>query len=294
MAEWIVYSLVIGANLCFSSSTLVYAHYSKKISVEWMNSFKALFATTGFLILSYFLFDLTVVDQKSYLLLFISGLFGLCLADMLMLKAFTILGASRTLVLFSFQPIILGIAGYTLFGQSLSLNRLVAVLFMLVSLIVFLTERKNETGKWSLAGFVEAFFAVSLDAIGVILTRMAFEHVPQMHPIVGNFYRGTGALFGFLIVHLFFIRINVFKNFIQLNPKDKKFVLLGSFGGTFLSLILYLSALKYAHLASISALSITGPIFAASLECLIHKKKPSLYLMIAFFFFILGVIALSW
>jgi drug/metabolite transporter (DMT)-like permease len=63
---------------------------------------------------------------------------------------------------------------------------------------------------------------------------------------------------------------------------------LASVCGTLISLSLYLFAIKTGHLATISGIAITSPLFATLLECVIEKKWPSRYLWAALASFVVG------
>jgi drug/metabolite transporter (DMT)-like permease len=293
MSELMTYALILGANFTFAGGTLIFSHFSKKVSVLWVNNLKALIATILFALTATIMGLWKPLPLPTLLWLFSSGLIGLCLADILLLQAFTILGPGRTLVLFSFQPIILGFAGYFIFHQTVNWMKMLSIIFMISCLLIFVSERKQQTGKWSLSGFAEAFFAVALDAVGVIFSRLAYEQTTNLHPLESNFYRGFGALIGFFFISLFWKRINLFSQFKQITFKERNWIVLGCVVGCYLSLFMYLTALKYSHLASASALSITGPLFAASFECIVNKSRPSRHLIMAFGMFILGAIVLS-
>lgn len=259
----------------------------------WVNALKAILSTVLFAITASFFGVWQDLSATTIGWLFLSGLIGLCMADILLLKAFTILGPGRTLVLFSFQPIFLGVAGYFLFGQTVSPLKMLSIVFMIACLFIFVSERKEMIGKWSLSGFIEAFIAVSLDAAGVIFTRMAYEGSSTLHPLETNFYRGLGATIGFVFIHITWQKIGLISNFKKLNGKERGWALTGCMLGCYLSLLMYLTALKYSHLASASALSITGPLFAGTFECIIYKEKPSKHLIAAFGMFLLGALTLS-
>lgn len=293
MSEFLTYSLILGANITFSGSTIVFTYFSQKNSVIWVNLVKSLITWICFFISISLFVGWTKISYSPLTLLLISGFIGLNISDILLLQAFTIIGPGRTLVLFSFQPIILGIAGYFLFNQSVNTGKLISIIFMIACLLVFLQERKNDTGKWQFNGFIEAFLGVTLDASGIILTRLAFEQMPTLTPFEGCFYRFSGALIGFLFLGFVVNPIKLKENFIQLSVKERATMISACLIGTYLSSVMYVTALKSAHLASISALAITGPIFASVGECLVTKKKPSKYLIVAFILFIIGILILS-
>ncbi len=236
-------------------------------------------------------------------LLLLSGAIGLGIGDLFLLGAFVRIGVSRTLMLYGFQPLLLGIGAAFLFGQSFDTHRLIAIAFLIGCLLIFSLERYRETRSWDFRGLILAIIGVVMDSCGVLLTRFAFEHSPHTQALEGHFIRCVGALLSYAVVALVIharrrIRgvafaetapvIGLVSNFRRLDKKSRWLLFLGCFGGTYLSLCLYLTAIQVGHLASLAAISITGPMFAALLESLIERKRPSLYLITAFLFFLGG------
>lgn len=217
----------------------------------------------------------------------LSGLIGLNIADLFLLNAFTKLGAARTLMLYGFQPLIIGVGASLLFGQALNPMKLLAVLFMIACLFTLSLESYRVHKKWAIAGLLLALAGVSFDACGVLITRKAFETTAALTPVEGHFYRCIGALVGFAVMSLF-RPLPLISGFTRWPTRQRVLILAASFGGTYFSLLLYLHAVKFGHLASIAGITITGPMFATSLECLIKRKYPSKYLLIAFGFFFAG------
>lgn len=287
MQAYNAYLFALGANLCFSSASLVYAAYSRKISVLWMNCFKAAVAFLA-LIISITLFSNWHIPSLSGSLPFlVSGILGLNIGDMCLLRAFTILGPGRTLVLFGFHPLLLGLASYFLFEQQVDSMKFVAVVFLIACLGTFSYEGFKTRGHWEVKGLLLALAGVLLDISGIILSRYGFERDQSITPIQGHFYRTGGALLGFAIIGLF-LPFSLFNNFVRVGAKDKIVLIIACMAGTFLSLLFYLKAIQIGHLATVSAISITGPLFASALECVVEKRKPSRYLLVALLFFVLG------
>jgi drug/metabolite transporter (DMT)-like permease len=283
--------LTLGATLSFATSTLVFTEFSKRVSVLWMNCFKATIALIGLLIAIPIFSGWHEPSLATVWRFMLSGLIGLNIGDLFLLSAFTRLGAGRTLILFGFQPLFIGIASYFLFAQPLNPLRLVAILFLVGCIVTFSLERYKIERQWELTGLFHALIGVTLDMAGVLLSRHAFDLSPQITPLEGNLYRVIGALMGFAAISL--IRpIHLWDGIRRWEPKTRTLIITASFAGTFLSLFLYLTAVKIGHLASIAGVSITGPIFATSLECIIHRRAPSRYLLAAFVFFIAGFVIL--
>lgn len=299
------YVLTLGATLSFSSSSLVFAKFSRRVSVLWMNTAKAAVAFTLLCftlpVLGMLAGPLVLPSEISAWVLLLSGAIGLGIGDLFLLDAFIRIGVSRTLMLYGFQPLLLGVGAMLMFDQSFDSHRLIAIGFLIACLLIFSLERYRETRSWEIRGLMMAIIGVSMDSAGVLLTRFAFEHSPQTRPLEGHFIRCIGALLSYAVVAaLIHARrrlkkspdrtpvIGLFSGFLRLDMKSRSLLLLGCFGGTYLSLCLYLTAIQSGHLASLAAISITGPMFAALLETLIQKKRPSLYLLAAFVFFVCG------
>lgn len=293
MNDSLVYSLILGSNLSFATATIAFTYFSKKVSPYWVNGIKAFIAGLAFLLTVLITGGFNYLAPMSIAMIFFSGFIGLCISDILLLKSFTIIGPGRTLVLFSFQPILFGIAGYFFLGQTLNPLKFLAIIFMIGCLFTFVLERKKETGKMDIYVFLMAFLGVICDAIGVVITRLVFEREANFTATEGCFYRCLGAFVGLLILRPLIGRLNLVEHLKKLSKKEKITIGLASLFGTYLSLMLYLTGLKFAHLASISALSITGPLFSSFLETIIHKKRPSQYLFVAFFLFICGMLILT-
>ncbi|MDX9730190.1 MAG: DMT family transporter [Bdellovibrionales bacterium] len=299
------YFLTLGATLSFSSASLVFAKFSRSVSVIWMNTAKA-FVAFCLLTVQCTLLALwaDVWQPPSWLsagTLFASGALGLGIGDLFLLGAFVHIGVSRTLMLYGFQPLILVFAGAAFFGQTFEPHRWIAIVFLIACLLIFSLERYRETKSWQFQGLLMALIGVTLDSSGVLMTRFAFEQSPHTAPLEGHLIRCAGALTCYALVAAFLhLRrrlkgsldrtpvIGLFSRFRALTGREKGLILLGCFGGTYLSLSLYLTAIQTGHLASISAIAITGPMFAAFLETVIQKKRPSRYLLLALACFIGG------
>lgn len=280
--------LALGANFFFAFGSQFFTYFSRKLGSVWMNTFKACVAFvcfTAWLIINSQM--RWIGAQMSYPLI-LSGFIGLGIGDVLLLLSFKELGAGKTLMLFAFQPIIMGLAGYFLFDQVLDSERLWAIIFFVLCVTVFSFESFKDNGHFGTKGLLFAILGIFLDATGVVVTRYMFDDDLSLSPLLVNFYRTFGALV-FFGLYQFFKPIDVISKFKSLSTVDKSGAIFGSFIGTFVSLSLFLAALQYAHLASLSGIAITGAIFSSILECIWLKKKPSKHLLLAFVFFLIGM-----
>ena len=282
-----VYALGIGANLAYSTAGMVFSVYAKRFSSMWINQIKVITAFIAFTIAMFFTNQMVSIGAYPTIMLMLSGLAGLCMGDIFLFRAFTTLGTARSLVLYSFQPLMLGMYGYFFLSQIFSLNQTLAVICMIICIFIFMLERNHQTGSWDLKSFMWAFTGITLDAIGVMLTRSAYEAEPTLETFQVNVIRCLGALIGFLLISPKSY-IGVFKDTMALRKREQSLVIGSAICGCFISLTLYLAALKYAHVGTLTSIAITGPVWVSLLECLYHKRWPNLYLIGAFGFFLTG------
>jgi drug/metabolite transporter (DMT)-like permease len=287
-----VYLLALSANLLFSTSSLLFTHYSTRFSPSWMNQTKVMFSILAFGLTLFFIPSETTLKPQIYFYLISSGMLGLCIGDFLLFKAYTTLGAGRSLVLFSFQPLMLGLFAWLSLGQTINQYQTYAVICMILCVLVFVLERNQTIGHWDFKSFFWAFSGITLDAIGVMLTRSAYELDPALQSPMVNLIRCVGALLGFFIFQPRFL-IPWSENTRTLTVRSKAIVLVGCFAGTYLSLSLYLTAVKYAHLASLTSIAITGPLWVSLLECLWYRRLPNKFQLIATTFFVIGFYFMS-
>ena len=83
----------------------------------WINQIKVFTAFVAFIIAMYFSDQIASVNLLVLSYLFLSGFMGLCVGDIFLFRAFTTLGPARSLVLYSFQPLMLGLYGYFFLAQ---------------------------------------------------------------------------------------------------------------------------------------------------------------------------------
>ncbi len=278
----------LSANFCFALATIIFTHFTNKVSSEWMNLCKAFVAFLCFFIYINIFENWYEIDLKSFAYFFVSGFIGLGIGDFFLLKSFSVLGPGRTLMLFGFQPIFLGVMGKMLFNQDVSTSKLIAIIFFIGCLFTLSLESFRKDKSWGVVGMSFALLGMILDSSGVLMTRASFDMNPGMSAMQGNFYRCLGAISVFMLLS-FYKPLNFMTSFNKFTSKEKAMVIGGSILGTFLSLSFYLKAIQTAHLASLSGINITGTLFSSAFESVFLKKKPTKYLFIALIFFAFGM-----
>ncbi len=282
------YAYALASAFCFSLGSFVFAIYAKRATVLWMTAFKAWIAFLSFGLAAIVVREWSHFPAApSLFAFFISGIIGLCTADLLLVRAFATIGSARTLLIFSSQPIALGVLGYLFFDQSVTPKKAIAILFLMACVFTLSFEKFKQEGRWEIKGPLFALAATILDACGIALTRYAFEFDRAISVMEGNFFRCAGAVMGFAVIGLV-KPLKLWEKFKAFPKRQKGIVIAGSLTGTTISLGFFLAAVSIGHLATVSALLGAAPLFAGIWECLFEKRWPSKYLLFAFCLFILG------
>lgn len=284
------YLFALGSNLTFSFSTIIYTSFSKSVSVLWMNAYKTAIALVCAFLWLTLSGNWARVPTESLVAFMVSGFVALNIGDLFLLAAFTRIGPGRTMMLWGFEPLFLGLAGSLLFGQAFIVERLFALVFFFGCLFIISHEKFKQEGHWEVRGLVYALIGMSLDATGIVLTRYGYDHMTG-DVMNGHFYRCLGSVLGFVIIS-FFKPIDLKANFLRLTNKQRGMATFGGFLGTFVALWFYLSAIRIGHLQTIAAISITSPVFSTIFESIYLNQKPTPKLLIAFIFFLIGFMIL--
>jgi len=284
------YLYALAGCFWFGLAAQIFTKYSRRVSAVWINAFKGTLAFVCFFITVMVAGGFHAVALKSVFIFMLSGCIGLGIGDIFLIQAFAQMGPGRTMVLYAFQPFMIGVISYFLFGQTIDGVRMASIFLFVCCVFIFSLESYRKSGRWGVNSISLALLGIACDSAGIILTRIAFNG-SGLRPVEGNFYRSIGAVISFLIILPLF-KIDFFKTLKSFSKKATAEIFVGSFLGAYLSLMFYLAALKNGNLASITAMSITGVLFAAGFECIFEKKWPSKYLITAFACFTAGTVLL--
>lgn len=180
------------------------------------------------------------------------------------------------MLIFSSSPIYAGIAGYFLWGETLSLWSMLGIALVLAGIgLVILTrtpEREQQVGvslRFDPKGLLYAFIAAVGQAFGLIASKIGMGNY---HPVAATQIRIIAAIVGFVIIH--FISGHWPKFFQSL--KDAKAMLMTSLGalfGPFIGVTLSLYAVQNANTAIASTIMSLMPIMIIPASILIYKER---------------------
>ncbi len=282
------YFYAFSSVLTFSTAAIGFTYFSQKVSPLWMNLLKCVVSFAVCLPIFFFLKGEFYWSWSLAWPFYVSGFIGLNVGDWLLLSAYKRMGSARTLVLFGFQPFLVGSFSYFFWNEQIYPIQLIAIFFFVICLFLFSYERFKASGRWEIAGLVFAFAGVFLDSVGVLLTRYAFQMNPEATGFDAQYLRTLAALLSF-VIYVPFVKMGFIAGLRRLSVKERGVAVVASFFGTFLSLVLYMQAVKVGKLATVTSIVLTDPVMSTFAECIWLKIWPTRYLWLALLSFFVAM-----
>ena len=229
--------------LCWSSGVIFFQVSGRVLSSLQINLFKNTFGVIGFIgFLVIQGHDFPAFNHHEYLILIISGILGVAVGDLFFLASLRRLGAGLiAIVSTTYSPSIFLLA-FLMFGEVISLQAYFGGALVISGIIIgFLEKPKNKRREDIAWGVLYGFAAQALTAFSVLLLKPIMEIHPVVPIALVRFSTGAVLSIGFLAFAkgssaLF----ETFKQGLKHPP-----LIMGSFLGTFLSVIFWLAGYKY-------------------------------------------------
>lgn len=270
----------LGAAACWALACVLYARVP--LGAGAMTTFKNSLATLCMLVLLVItklssgepVFQASAETWKDISL---SGIVGLCLADIAYFRSIQILGARRGLTLTLLTPPITALLGDIWLGDRL---HPITWLFILVTLAgVGIVMRQNSdrnpdqdlrpgSARW---GIISALLGIATMAIGAVILKRGLSDVG---PIEGTFIRLLAAsVFGGVIS----LALGQFREIAELltNRHATLALCAATCLGTVTGVVLMLAAYKYCPTGIAATLTSTSPLFVIPVVALVYGEKTT-------------------
>ncbi len=241
-----------------------------------LNFFKNVLALILFLLTSLFFHKtlLVKVPFQEYILLIISGIIGIAIADTLFFRCLNLLGAGLTaLINCLYTPIMISLSVIFL-KEKLSIIQILGALLIISAILVAslqLTHNSFPRKKIFLGimlGFISVLsMAVSIIMIKPLLNRSSILWVTEIRLIAGTIIMGIIVAFHpnkKEILHPFRF------------SKNLKFQLPGVILGAYLAMIIWIAGMKYTYVSIATAISQTSVIFVLIFAAIFLKERFTL------------------
>jgi drug/metabolite transporter (DMT)-like permease len=218
------------------------------------------------------------VDARSWMLLMISGVLGYFLADLLIIKAFMVIGPRLTLLLQSITPVLVSILGYYWLDESLAEYNVLGMAITLAGVIWVVLEQPESPKeihprKDFTLGIITALGAAIFGGFGLLFAKKGIgQHVD---PLAATQLRILAALLCYPPL------LTVTRRWGQIgrglrHAEAMKILLFGTVMGPVLAMVLYMYALQVCPSTGIvSTIGSLTPVLILPFSILIYKEKVS-------------------
>jgi len=220
------------------------------------------------------LFDSMVLPdytRSELLLVLISGMLGIALADTWYLKALNIMGASRTGIVSSlFSPFVILLSAIFLGERLLAWQWFGLILVMSgVLLVTWRINRSSVDVADVKKGVIYAAAAVFMMAVGIVMVKEILETQSFLWTVELRLLGGVAGMLVFMLPRARWQAVK--RNFSQ--PQPWGLVIIASFFGAYLTLILWLAGYKLIDASVASVLNETNVAFIVLLAWLMLGEQ---------------------
>ena len=284
--------LSLGSAITWGISVSLFKIIGNSISPYILNPLKNTIGTILFVLTTLLVSDISAVNSLSTnetLILALSGIIGITIADVLFLISLNILGTSRSAIINTiYSPMVIMLA-YFILNESLTFADIVGGLMILLS-ILYLSFNQEKSNINNLnKGLIIGILAYSLMALGIIIVKPIlnrFAHSIEMQLWIIIFRLIPGTLLSYITMSFMMKKKEII---LQLsNKKIWPIILLGSFLGTYVGFAMWVIGMAKTSASIASILNQTSTIFIAFFGWLILKETFSRKMMICFFISIIG------
>jgi DME family drug/metabolite transporter len=204
-------------------------------------------------------------------LVLLSGLVGIAIADTWYLKALNLMGASRTGIVSSlFSPFVIFLSAIFLGERLVAWQWFGFALVMAgVLMVTWRVNRSSVDAEHLKKGLLYAVGAVFMMAVGIVMVKVILENRSFLWTMGLRFVGGVGGMLLFLLVRGQWQ--NVKRNFMQPHPWGT--ILMASFLGAYLALILWLAGYKFIDASIASVLNQTNVVLIVFLAWLMLGEQ---------------------
>lgn len=277
--------------LCWAIAVVLFKHAGNSLTADGLNLTKniigvSLLIPTALLIEK---LNFPTLSPQQWLILIVSGYFGIAVADTWYFKALRMLGAGRTAIVASLYSPFVVILSIAFLGETLALWQWFGFVLVLIGVFIVTYQRryKQVAKDELLKGAIFAAASVFLTAAGVV----------AMKPILaedGFFWliglRMLAGVFGMILYLMVIGRLTGIVNDLKTKSHNWVTIITASVFGTYLAIIFWLAGFKYADASVASVLNETSSVMILLFAWLFLKERLSKNRLVGILFTFWGVL----
>jgi len=266
--------LALTVAVVWASAVILFKKTGEKVHPIGLNLFKNVLAFVLFIFtLLFFKIDFYNPDASlnDYNLIIMSGIFGIGLGDTLFFMCLNRLGAGLTAIVDCFYaPIIISLS-FIFLGESLSWIQLFGVVLIIAAILAATYKKTKEPvdQKNLILGIIFGITALVSMGIGVIMIKPILNDYSLLWITELRLLGGILILVPIVIFHPH--KYSILKSIF--NTQQRSNMIIGSFLGAYLSMIIWLGGMKFTQVSTASALNQTTNMFIFIFAAIFLKEK---------------------
>lgn len=294
------HNLIVGQLLalltaaCWAQNSIIYRHLGEQVGSDAVAHIRMWIALPMVMLLAYTMegsFFPTSLSLRTYVFLLSSGSIGYFFTDLLLFKAYVLLGSRESMVIMTLSPVVTAIFGFLLFAEALNSIQILGMVTTIggVALMVLLDRRhkgQQEEQKTKAKGFLYAILASVLQSLSFLLAKFALE---ETGPISTNLLRNVGGLVTFILFYGVYKRTLVRHFTLFRRPKAVTLLVLAAFAGPVLGMSSQMKAFTLAPVGIVTTITQVTPVLLLPFDRFILHKRITASSLLATLLSILGV-----
>jgi len=281
--------LALATAIVWAIAVILFKKSGETVSPLGLNLFKntltLLLIPPTMLVLGQVLFRPAPLND--YILLILSGVLGIGIADTLFFKSLNLLGAARSAIVDCLYSPIIILLSVLFLGERLTAAQAVGATIIVSA--VFTIGREKGIGQITrrqlIAGILLGATSMLAMGIGIVMIKPLLDRSPVLWTIEIRLI--GAAVFLFILLGFCRERRQVVRSIME--AKSWKYMIPGSFLGTYIALMFWIGGMKYAPASIASALNQTSNIFIFIFAAIFLKESITRYKLIGIVLAVIGV-----
>ena len=284
-----IYAIITA--VCWSSAVILFDISSKSFRAIEINVIKNFIGIIGF-ICTIIIFSIPkpILSNAEYVTLVLSGILGIFIADVLFLDSLRRIGSGMSAVISTIYTPMIFFLAFVLFNETINIQTYIGGILVIAGVIVSVYDTPKRSNKNDLyIGLSFGVIAHIFTAYSVLIVKPIMLNNSIVYVALYRFGAGLLATIFILLV------INGYESIISTlreGFKDK-YILWGSFMGTYLSVIFWLAGYKYTLAGRAAIYNQLSTIFIIILARIFLKESFNFKKIIGLIFAIIGAILVT-
>jgi len=292
--------LALATAVCWTATSMLFSEAGRRIGSLNLNLIRLIVALVYFMVFLGLTGEQVIpidAPARVWITLSLSGLVGFVFGDLFLFRAFVLIGARISMLIYSSVPVIALFFGWIFLGETISFQSFIGVVLTLAAIagvVLFRAPAPHEPDpvqiihrkKIFTQGVLFGFLGALGQAGGLVIAR--FGTGTEFSAFGATQIRVIAGIIGFGLIFLVTGRFKKFVHSLK-NPKALALVFAGAFVGPFLGVSLGLRAAQLTTTGIAATLMAITPVLIIPPSILLYKERITLLEVVATFVTLGGV-----